>query len=178
MSTIWKLYYVPFDKLTNFFGCNNSDLLGHVLEGINESNQQNTESLKKSLLEISTGQCIKERSFEYGKGLEYLCKFYGVPVSQENYDACRWSWIDEVEVILPLITSGSPIPIPAREIPLIGHLTPEQIIQTIETLKRYDTDDIVQPKENESADILAFRCLYVSWLREAKQDEGIVSFLW
>jgi hypothetical protein len=178
MAMVWRLYYVPFEKLSDFFGCKNPDLLKQVLMGVKESIHQNHELLEKSLTEISTGQCIKERAFEYAQGLEYLCKFYGVSVPQEGNNACRWDWIDEVEVILPLITSGAPIPIPVREIPLVGHLTPEQIAQTIKTLERYDTDDIVQPKENESSEILAFRCCYTSWLKEARQGEGIVSFLW
>jgi hypothetical protein len=164
--------------LAQFFGSNKPDLLNQVLTGVKDSILQEKELLEKSLTEIATGNCVKECAYEYAKGLEYLCKFYGVSVPQEGNDACRWDWIDEVEIIYPLISSGSPIPIPVREIPLIGHLTPEQITQTIKTLKRYDTDDIVQPKENESAEILAFRCLYTSWLKEARQDEGIVSFLW
>jgi hypothetical protein len=100
MAMVWRLYYVPFEKLTDFFSCNTPDLLKRVLMGVRESTSQNQELLEKVLTEISTEQCIKERAFEYAQGLEYLCKFYGVVVPQEGNDTCRGIGLMKLKLLI------------------------------------------------------------------------------
>jgi hypothetical protein len=77
-----------------------------------------------------------------------------------------------------LITSGPPIEFPLTENVLVGHLTPESIAETIKQLSRYDTDEVIESEQGEDADILEFRCRFVSWLKEARSGEGIISFLY
>lgn len=177
MSMRWHLYYVDFSKFSELSTWSDTDIHERVLSKQNNLAIDDPSSIETALHEMSKGQCIPEHASLYAYAFEFLCCYFGTRVEQEGIDECRWSWIDEVEVIEPLITSGPPIEFPLTENVLVGHLTSEGIAETIKQLSRYDTDEVIEPEQGESPDILEFRCLFVSWLKEIRSGEGIVSFL-
>lgn len=177
MSMQWHLYYVDFTNFLEISTWSDSDVRTIVSANKGNLTFDNPEQIILALSEIIKKQCVSEHASLYAQACEFLCNHFGTRIPQDAYDECRWDWIDEVEIITPLITSGPPLEFSLTENVLVGHLTPDDITDTIKNWSRYDTDDSLEPEQDEDPDIVSFRCLFVSWLKEARPNEGIVSFL-
>jgi hypothetical protein len=187
MSITWRLYYIDLKRLQSFYGSGNMTITNQILEKYKDEMIYNkpiklsfdfSMDYRDILTDIALGNCNTKKSIEYGYALKYLCQFFGDPVPQEQYVEYNMQWFTDLEVILPLIESNPPIPIPTSDTIKISYMTYQQIKTTIDQLKIYDTDDIIEPLYNENPEIFTARCAYVSWLKEVKEGEGIISFLY
>jgi hypothetical protein len=188
MSTVWKLYYIDFKKLQHFYGSNDIGVVDQILEKykdemiydklINLSSDFFID-YRNSLTDIALANCNSAKSIEYGYALEYLCRFFGDPVPQEQYVECYMQWLTDLEIILPIVESILPLFIPiVSDAIKIGYITHQQVEATIAQLNIYDTDEIIYPLYNKNPDKYIACCAYVSWLKEVKKEEGIISFLY
>lgn len=187
MSLIWRMYYIDWEIFSEFCCHGNSAIAEETTEKYFTSalvpyEGVSVDDLTEAIRGIAAGDLSPsspEGKFMIPLALEAVCNHLGTLVNLESFKRCRWEWIDEMEILEPLIESGPPVPLGSNlGETVIGYLTPEQVKTVIGENERYDTDDVLSPINDESPDILSDRCTFISWLKEAKPNEAVVSFLY
>lgn len=91
---------------------------------------------------LVAGEAYERVGFKYGYALELICRHVGQLLSNAQWSALRWEWLEEVDAALTaanvpagefrvtrhLVCRGSPVPLPRIEdFPSIGYLTAGEI---------------------------------------------------
>lgn len=134
-----------------------------------EEIQRGAITLRDALVHIIEGrpQDNPATAFQYGYAVELLCKHFGHFLEGDGLI----NRIVDLEIQTAILESGVPIPVPPPpDIPIIGHLTSEQVIDEYIHLKE---QSLIHPDQYIEDARQEFR----SFLRQAHQKGlGLVSF--
>jgi len=113
---------------------------------------------------------IEEAGSEYGYALMRLCEHLGEMIPPDLWCGVRWMAITDGGLEDLLTKTGSPVPIPERDFPAIGHWTAKEVADKVAQLGdshlTCDSDDLQELLDE-----------YEGWLRAAAaKGKAIVFF--
>lgn len=107
---------------------------------------------------------------EYGYALERLCHHLGEVTVPDVWGAVRWAAVTDSGLEDLLTKTGSPVPIPDRDFPTIGHWTIAEVAAKVSELG----NSHLKSEDDELQELLDE---YESWLRSAAaKGKAIVFF--
>jgi hypothetical protein len=108
---------------------------------------------------------------EYGYALERLCRHLGEVILPDAWGAVRWAAVTDSGLEDLLTKTGSPVPIPNTDFPVIGHWTAAEVAAKVSELggSHLTSDD------DELQELLEE---YEGWLRKAAAKGNAIVFFY
>src|SRR5215469_12754388 len=132
MSSSLNVYFEDVSEVRACYGCKDESLrkgvqrrfrseIAHYDKWFADDSSGRGPPLKDALGEILTGK-IESPAYgaQYGYAFLLLCKYVGTETSNEWFKDFRSWWLPQVKIILTLVESGPPVPIPVADFPAIG----------------------------------------------------------
>lgn len=183
-------YLVNIERLVTIFGSDDTELAASLTESyLHEPGEYTPFEVDDSAARISIEQAISdivagritapEESEQYGYALEYVCKFLGEELPNEQFDGINsgiFNVFDAIPTVKRLMVGGQsyPIPIPPiRYLPNIAFITFSEACQELPGLE-VDWDAIPDVQQEYAHKVIQ---QYTHWLsRSVETGDGIVTF--